>query len=112
MLPWYTPYNKDGSLRYGDNDPDGEFPQNSGPYNPVAISHLDKNLARQIQFRGYVYGEYSILPELKFTSRYSAEYLTIPEDDFLILFMVMGIARRIMLLLLTAVFSIIHGPIF
>jgi TonB-linked SusC/RagA family outer membrane protein len=83
LLPWFTPYNKDGSLRYGDNDPDGEFPQNSGPYNPVAISHFEKNLARQIQLRGYVTGEYSILPELKFTSRYSAEYLTIPEDDFL-----------------------------
>ncbi len=83
LLPWYTPYNEDGSLRYGNNDPDGEFPQNSGPYNPIAISQLEKNLARQIQFRGYVSGEYNILPELKFTSRYSAEYLTIPEDNFL-----------------------------
>ncbi len=83
LLPWYTPYNKDGSLKYGDNDPDGEFPQNSGPYNPVAISQLEKNLVRQIQFRGYVSSEYNIIPELKFTSRYSAEYLTIPEDNFL-----------------------------
>jgi TonB-linked SusC/RagA family outer membrane protein len=83
LLPWYSPYNKDGSLKYGDNDPDGEFPQNGGPYNPVAVSQLDKNLARQIQFRGYVSGEYNIIPDLKFTSRYSAEYLTIPEDDFL-----------------------------
>jgi TonB-linked SusC/RagA family outer membrane protein len=83
LLPWYSPYNKDGSLKYGDNDPDGEFPQNGGPYNPVAIAQLDQNLARQIQFRGYVSGEYNILPDLKFTSRYSAEYLTIPEDAFL-----------------------------
>src|SRR3982751_3616755 len=80
LVPWYTPYNDDGSIRYGDNDPDGQFPANGGPYNPVAIAELDRTVAKQIQFRGYVSGEYSILPELKFTSRYSAEYLTVPED--------------------------------
>ncbi|MEP6683142.1 MAG: TonB-dependent receptor [Parafilimonas sp.] len=80
LLPWYTPYNKDGSLRYGSNDPDGEFPDNAGPYNPVAIQALDNSVAKQINFRGYVSGEYAIIPELKFTSRYSAEYLTVAED--------------------------------
>ena len=57
LLPWYTPYNKDGSLRYGNNDPDGQFPDNAGPYNPVAIAELDNNLAKQISLRGYVYGD-------------------------------------------------------
>ncbi|MEP6465014.1 MAG: SusC/RagA family TonB-linked outer membrane protein, partial [Parafilimonas sp.] len=80
LLPWYTPYNKDGSIRYGSNDPDGEFPDNAGPYNPVAIASLDNSVAKQINFRGYVSGEYNIIPELKFTSRYSAEFLTVAED--------------------------------
>ena len=82
LLPWYTPYNTDGSLRYGDNDPDGQFRPSSGPYNPVAIARLDDNSAKQINFRGYVSGEYYILPELRFTSRYSAEFLTIQEDAY------------------------------
>jgi len=82
LVPWYTPYNKDGSLRYGDNDPDGQFPANGGPYNPVAVAELDANSAKQISFRGYVSGEYYILPELRFTSRYSAEFLTIQEDAY------------------------------
>ncbi|HYK47838.1 MAG TPA: TonB-dependent receptor [Parafilimonas sp.] len=83
LVPWYSPYNDDGSLRYGDNDPDGQFPANGGPYNPVAVAELDNSVAKQIQLRGYLSGEYSIIPELKFTSRYSAEYLTIPEDSYL-----------------------------
>lgn len=82
LVPWYTPYNTDGSLRYGDNDPDGQFPANGGPYNPVAIAELDNNAARQISFRGYVSGEYFIIPNLKLTSRYSAEFLTVQEDAY------------------------------
>jgi TonB-linked SusC/RagA family outer membrane protein len=80
LVPWFTPYNKDGSIRYGDNDPDGQFPTGGGPFNPVAIAAFDKNTAKQINFRGYVSGEYNIIPSLKFTSRYSAEFLTIAED--------------------------------
>jgi TonB-linked SusC/RagA family outer membrane protein len=82
LVPWYTPYNTDGSIRYGDNDPDGQFPVNGGPFNPVAIVTLDHNEAKQIDFRGYVSGEYYIKPELKLSSRYSAEFLTIQEDAY------------------------------
>ncbi|MBV9961943.1 MAG: TonB-dependent receptor [Parafilimonas sp.] len=82
LLPWYTPYNDDGSIRYGSNDPDGQFPDNVGPYNPIAIQTLDNSVAKQISLRGYVSGEYNIIPELKVTSRYSAEYLTIAEDTY------------------------------
>lgn len=83
LVPWYTPYNKDGSLRYGDNDPDNEFPINGGPFNPVAVIKLDNSVAKQTNFRGYVSGEYNFLPGLKFTSRYSAEFLSIQEDAYL-----------------------------
>lgn len=80
LVPWHSPYNDDGSLRYGDNDPDGQFPANGGPFNPLAVASLDNTTLRQINFRGYVSGEYNILPSLKFTSRYSAEFLTVQED--------------------------------
>ena len=80
LLPWYSPYNADGSLKY--NDAGGQFPLSGGQFNPLVISAYDKSSAQQTIFRGYVSGEYNILKGLKFTSRYSGEYFNIQEDEY------------------------------
>ena len=71
LLPWYTPYNKDGRLRY--NDADGEFPLGGVIYTPVVQAAYNKYNLKQTVIRGNVLGEYKILNNLKFTSRYSGE---------------------------------------
>lgn len=80
LLPWYSPRNADGSLKY--NDPQGEFPLNGGIYNPLVQAAYNKNTAKQTTLRGYVSGEFQILKNLKFTSRYSGEYFNIQEDQY------------------------------
>jgi TonB-linked SusC/RagA family outer membrane protein len=82
LLPWYTPYNPDGTLRYGSNDALGEFPAGGGLYNPVVQAKLNKNLAQQTALRGSTTGELKILDNLKLTSRLSAEYITVQEDQY------------------------------
>ena len=89
--PWYAPYNADGSIRYGDNDTtntalygpgNGQFANFSGMFNPVAIANMEYTNTRMTSLRGYVSGEFYILKNLKFTSRYSAEYLITQEDQY------------------------------
>lgn len=82
LLPWYTPYNTDGSFRYGNNDSLNEFPLNGGVFNPVVQDAYNKNTYRQVSLRGNVQGEYKILNNLKFTSRYSGEYNDLSEDQY------------------------------
>ena len=72
LPPYYSPYNADGSLKY--NDPGGEFPEGA-QFNPLAIAAYNRYTDGQTQLRGYVSGEYQILDNLKFTSKYSAEFL-------------------------------------
>jgi TonB-linked SusC/RagA family outer membrane protein len=81
LPPWYSPYLSDGSLRYGNNDPLNEFLPGS-QFNPVAIAAFDRYTDGQTELRGFVSGEYQILPNLKFTSRYSGEYLDINEYSY------------------------------
>ncbi|MFL9485256.1 SusC/RagA family TonB-linked outer membrane protein [Chitinophagaceae bacterium LWZ2-11] len=80
LLPWYTPYNADGSLKY--NDPAGEFPLNGSVFNPLVQAAWNVNQTNQTNLRGYVSGEYKILNNLKFTTRYSAEYFNIEEHSY------------------------------
>jgi TonB-linked SusC/RagA family outer membrane protein len=80
LLPWYSPYNSDGSLRY--LDPQNEFPYNT-IYNPVVIAQWNKMNYQQNVVRGNVSGEYKILDNLIFTSLYSAEYFDINENNYL-----------------------------
>ena len=82
LLPWYTPKNPDGSLRYGSSDTLFEFLQSGGIFNPLAIAQLNTNLAQQTALRGSATGELKILEGLKFTSRFSAEYLGVQEDQY------------------------------
>ncbi len=79
LLPWTSAYNANGSPRYGDTT---EFYNGGGVYNPVAIASLDQNTAKTTTFRGYASGEFRILDNLKFTSRYSGELLTVQEDQY------------------------------
>jgi TonB-linked SusC/RagA family outer membrane protein len=79
LLPWYTPYNADGSFKY--NDPEGEFPPSSGGlYNPVIEAAWNTNNSRQVAIRGSVSGAYNILKNLTLTSRYSGEYFDVNEN--------------------------------
>jgi TonB-linked SusC/RagA family outer membrane protein len=82
LLPWYTPRNPNGSLRYGNSDTLGEFPTGGGIFNPLAESSLNFNLAQQTALRGNATGELKILQGLKLTSRFSAEYLSVQEDQY------------------------------
>lgn len=86
-LPWYSTRNADGSFNYGSaNDyggGNGNFPLIAGDnYNPLIIAAWDKNSAKTANFRGAVSGEYKILPNLKFTSRFSGEYFYIHEYKY------------------------------
>lgn len=80
LLPWYSPYNDDGSLRW--NDDEGQFAINGGVFNPLVQAAWNKNIAVQTTLRGSVMGEYRIIKNLKFTSRYSAEYFNVQEDQY------------------------------
>jgi TonB-linked SusC/RagA family outer membrane protein len=80
LLPWYSPYNADGSFKW--NDDEGQFPLDGAIFNPLVQAAWNKNTALQTTLRGYVMGEYKILKNLKFTSRYSAEYFNIQEDQY------------------------------
>ncbi len=79
LLPWYQPYNTDNTPRYGDTT---EFTTTGGIFNPVATASLDQATAKQTSFRGYVSGEFKILNNLSFISRYSGELLTVQEDQY------------------------------
>jgi TonB-linked SusC/RagA family outer membrane protein len=84
FLPsWYAPYNANGSFNYS-TPPDysSDFVAGSGLENPVIISAWNVNNDKQNSFRGNVFGEYKILNNLKFTSRYSAEYFDISEHMY------------------------------
>lgn len=80
LQPWYSPRNTDGSIKY--NDAAGQFTNSSGNFNPLAIAKLDKSSAKTINFRGYVSGEVKLSDNLKFTSRYSAEYFDVNENQY------------------------------
>ena len=84
LLPWYSPYNDDGSFKY--DDPEGQFPVNGGIFNPLIQANWNKATAKQMQLRGNVTGEYKILDNsnnnLKFTSRFAGEYIDVSEDSY------------------------------
>jgi TonB-linked SusC/RagA family outer membrane protein len=82
LLPWETPRNPDGSLRFGANDSLGEFPLAPSVFNPLVEAAYNFNTYRQTSLRGNVQGVYKILDNLSFTSRYSGEYSDISEDEY------------------------------
>ena len=80
LLPWYSPYNSDGSFKY--NDAGGQFPVNGGIFNPLIQAAWNKNTSNQEAFRGNAMAEYRILDNLKLTSRFSSELLEVSEDSY------------------------------
>lgn len=84
LLPWYSPYNDDGTYKY--NDPEGQFSVNGGIFNPLIQADWNKNTARQYQLRGNLMGEYRILNNsrnnLKFTTRFAGEFIDVSEDAY------------------------------
>lgn len=80
LQPWYSPYNADGSLKY--NDAAGQFTNSSGNFNPLVIAAFDHATLKTSTFRGNVSGEYKIIDNLKFTSRYSAELIELNENSY------------------------------
>jgi TonB-linked SusC/RagA family outer membrane protein len=82
LLPWYTPRNPDGTLRYGANDSLGEFPLAVSAFNPLVEAAYNFNTYKQTSLRGNVQGVYKILDNLSFTTRYSGEYADISEDQY------------------------------
>ncbi|MBS1663980.1 MAG: TonB-dependent receptor [Bacteroidetes bacterium] len=82
LLPWYTPRNSDGSLRYGDHDDLGEFPVGGGVFNPVVQAEFNNNPLRQTTVRGSFSGELKLLDNLRLTSRYGGEYFDVSEDQY------------------------------
>lgn len=82
LMPWYSPRNPDGSFRYGNNDSLGEFPNSGGIFNPLVQAAYNFSLAQQTGFRGNATGEYRILDNLKFTTRFAGEYVAVQEDQY------------------------------
>ena len=84
LLPWYSPYNADGTYKY--DDPEGQFSNNGGIFNPLIQADWNKNTTRQYQLRGNLTGEYKILDNtknnLKLTTRFAGEYIDISEDAY------------------------------
>jgi TonB-linked SusC/RagA family outer membrane protein len=84
LLPWYTPYNTDGTVKFNDSGPYPEFPADGQYryYNPVAIAQMDEYNYQQNVIRGNVSGKYIILENLVFTTQYSGEYFNINEHFY------------------------------
>jgi TonB-linked SusC/RagA family outer membrane protein len=80
LLPSLAPYNKDGTISYNNSDfsPSGV----SATYNPLAIAKLEKFRLGSLNLRGNVEGDVRILDNLKFTSRFGAEFLDLEENNY------------------------------
>jgi TonB-linked SusC/RagA family outer membrane protein len=77
LLPSRNAYNANGS--YNITAPD------FGPgalFNTLYIADVDKRKLAQNSIRGNVSGEYNILKNLKFTTRYGADYNVLEEDQY------------------------------
>ena len=79
LVPWVNPHNADGSIKYLDSA--CQF-SNSSLYNPLAQAELNTSTAKTVNFRGYVSADAKILDNLKFTSKYSAEYFDVNENQY------------------------------
>ncbi|WP_234733042.1 SusC/RagA family TonB-linked outer membrane protein [Tellurirhabdus bombi] len=77
-LPYYAPYNEQGKL-YGPGDPNyAGFPN----FNPVAQALLPRFDVYTVKMLGGIYGEYELLQNLRFRSKFSIDYNQVTEDQF------------------------------
>ncbi len=77
LLPSQPAYDHD-TIVYDRN----QFDLFNGLYNPLAIAKYDRNTLSNLKGLGSISGEYKILPDLKFTSRYGIDYLTLEEVQY------------------------------
>ncbi|HSZ86911.1 MAG TPA: SusC/RagA family TonB-linked outer membrane protein, partial [Puia sp.] len=59
-----------------------EFDLFNGLYNPLAIAKFDRSSLNNLKGIGAISGEYKILPDLKFDSKYGIDYLTLEELQY------------------------------
>ncbi len=77
LRPTQNPYNADGTLNI--NRTGNNF---SSQYNPLYIAKYNRNDLNSTQLEGTLSGEYSILNNLKFTSRFGVDYNSLEEYRF------------------------------
>ncbi|HVI48746.1 MAG TPA: TonB-dependent receptor [Chitinophaga sp.] len=77
LLPHYSPYKPDGTPNFS-SDPNAEFGP-GGTFNPIAIAAMDNNRNSTLKAIGSIWGEYEILPNLKFTTKYGVDYNNLEE---------------------------------
>ena len=75
LRPTQHPFNKDGSYDYSPAD----FEQ---IYNPLAITHYDRQLFGNTKLLSSVSGEYKILKNLRFASKLGLDYLDVEEQQY------------------------------
>ena len=76
LRPTQNPYNSDGSLnisRVGNTN----FPAD---FNPLYIAENDEKLLNTVKVLGNINAEYKILKNLRLSSRYGIDYITMDED--------------------------------
>ncbi|GAB4038248.1 SusC/RagA family TonB-linked outer membrane protein [Spirosoma jeollabukense] len=78
-LPYYAPYNEQGRL-YGPGD--GANYAGFPNFNPVGQALLPRFNVYTVKMLGGIYGEYEILPNLRFRTKFSIDYNNVTEDDF------------------------------
>ena len=86
LTPWQHPYNDDGSFNIDDN----EFPQ---IYNPVALVNYDDQQSNNTKVLGSVFGEFNILKNLRFTTKFGVDYFNIEEKTYYNPFFGDGVTR-------------------
>lgn len=80
LRPTQNPYNPDGSLNIKTT---GATNFNSGNYNPLYIAQNDINRVNTTLLQGSIGGEYAILRNLKFSSRFGIDFNLLEEYNFL-----------------------------
>ncbi len=74
LMPDLAPYDANGNLNTG-----AAF---QSPFNPVAILAYDKNNNSTLKSVGNIFGEYKILPNLKFSTKFGIDYNNLEEDSY------------------------------
>lgn len=78
-LPYYAPYNEQGRLYGPADEPNyAGFPN----FNPVAQAVLPRFNTYTVKLLGGIYGEYEIIPNLRFRTKFSIDYNNVTEDNY------------------------------
>lgn len=75
LRPSQNPYNTDGSLNYS-------LATFNQVYNPLAVVQYDREALNTTKALATATGEYNIIKDLKFTSKFGLDYLVIEEETY------------------------------